>query len=78
MASEKKIAGYVKALRKHNVLIKKYQAKLDKLEPLRRRRDAAGIAVKIKMQKMTGGELNAAIKIIAQPAPVVATTQTHN
>lgn len=67
MARERIVNGYVRASRKHKALLDKYNAKLEALEPLRRRKDAALIQVKIKMQKMTGGDLSAASKILNAP-----------
>ena len=73
----RKVAGYVKARERYTRLALKYQARLDALLPLKRKRDAAEVALKIKHQKMTGGELGKAQKIInARPlgAPIKETT----
>lgn len=57
MKGERKIAGYVKRHQKHAALAARYQAKIDALLPLKRKVDAALVALKIQQQKMTGGEL---------------------
>lgn len=89
MASPKKVNGYVTAFMKHQALVAKYNAKLEALEPLRRKMAAAHIKVKIKMQKMTGGELASAAKKIATvemldkmiagkiPNPIKSTVTVH-
>ena len=71
---DKKVAGYVKRYFKHQDLAAKYQAKLDALRPLKRKVDAAEVAMKIKRQTLTGGELHKATVIMQQmksrtPAP---------
>lgn len=68
MARERIVGGYVRAARKHQALVDKYNAKFEKtMLPLKRKIDAAHVQVKIRMQKMTGGDLSAAAKILATP-----------
>jgi len=66
MAGEKKINGYVKRYFKHQALVQKYAAKLEKLKPLKRKMDATEIDMKIKRQTLTGGEMHRATTIIVQ------------
>lgn len=60
-----KVNAYVRAHQKHQRLARAYQAKLDALLPLKRKRDAAELDVKIRRAKMTGGELASAQRLIS-------------
>lgn len=62
--NERAITGYVKAVRKHEALEQKLKAREDLLIPLRRRVTAAAVDVKIRRQKLTGGEAAKATRLI--------------
>lgn len=72
MARERIVGGYVRAYKKHQTLAAKYQAKLDALRPLKSKVDQALIQVKIRHQKMTGGDLSKAQRIILEGHDVLA------
>lgn len=65
MKGERKIAGYVKRHLKHQALAAKYQAKLDALLPLKRKVDAALVDLRTHQQRMTGGEMAKAQKMVS-------------
>lgn len=68
---ERKVGGYVRAIRKHAALDAKYkereQALLERLMPLKRKLLAAEVDMKTRRQALTGGELAAAQRIIHGP-----------
>ena len=56
MKGDKKVSGYVKRYFKHRDLAAKYQERVDRLLPLKRKVDAAAVDMKVKRQTLTGGE----------------------
>lgn len=60
----RKVSAYVKAHWRHAKLAAQYEAKLETLMPLKRKRDAAHIDLRIRAQGLTGSQQGEANRII--------------